>query len=72
VGNVIEAFIDIHYEEPVAQTDYAGFAQAVEAVGIPVVAGEHEYTRWHFRDLIEQANPDIAQLRPTLFAAVLW
>jgi len=61
VGKTIEQFNVIHYEEPVAQTDYAGYRQVVEAVDIPVAAGEHEYTRWQFRDLIEQANPDILQ-----------
>jgi len=61
VGKEIEAFNVIHYEEPVAQTDYAGYAQVVAAVDVPVAAGEHEYTRWQFRDLIERANPDIVQ-----------
>ncbi|MCC6490635.1 MAG: mandelate racemase/muconate lactonizing enzyme family protein [Candidatus Hydrogenedentes bacterium] len=61
VGKEIEQFNVIHYEEPVAQTDYAGYAAVVEAVDIPVAAGEHEYTRWQFRDLIEEANPDILQ-----------
>lgn len=61
VGKEIEQYKVIHYEEPVAQTDYAGYAAVVEAVDIPVAAGEHEYTRWQFRDLIEQANPDILQ-----------
>jgi L-alanine-DL-glutamate epimerase-like enolase superfamily enzyme len=61
MGKAIEAFHVIHYEEPVAQTNYRGYAQVVEAVDIPVAAGEHEYTRWQFRDLIEQANPDILQ-----------
>ncbi len=61
VGKAIEAFGVIHYEEPVAQTDYAGYAKVVDAVDIPVAAGEHEYTRWQFLDLIEQANPDILQ-----------
>jgi L-alanine-DL-glutamate epimerase-like enolase superfamily enzyme len=51
----------IHYEEPVAQTDYAGYAKVVDAVPVPVAAGEHEYTRWQFRDLIQQANPAILQ-----------
>jgi L-alanine-DL-glutamate epimerase-like enolase superfamily enzyme len=45
----------------VAQTDYAGYAQVVAAVDVPVAAGEHEYTRWQFRDLVQQANPDILQ-----------
>jgi L-alanine-DL-glutamate epimerase-like enolase superfamily enzyme len=51
----------IHYEEPVAQFDYAGIAQVVAALDVPVAAGEHEYTRWQFRDLITQANADIVQ-----------
>lgn len=51
----------VHYEEPVAQYDYAGLAQVVAALDVPVAAGEHEYTRWQFRDLIAQANVDILQ-----------
>ena len=51
----------VHYEEPVAQYDYAGLAQVVAALDVPIAAGEHEYTRWQFRDLITQANVDILQ-----------
>lgn len=51
----------MHYEEPVAPYDYAGLAQVVAALDVPVAAGEHEYTRWEFRDLIQQANVDIVQ-----------
>ncbi len=51
----------IHYEEPVAQYDYSGIAQVVAALDVPIAAGEHEYTRWQFRDLITQANVDIVQ-----------
>jgi L-alanine-DL-glutamate epimerase-like enolase superfamily enzyme len=51
----------IHYEEPVAQYDYAGIAQVVAALDVAIAAGEHEYTRWQFRDLITQANVDIVQ-----------
>jgi L-alanine-DL-glutamate epimerase-like enolase superfamily enzyme len=50
-----------HYEEPVAQFDYAGIAQVADALDVPVSAGEHEYTRWQFRDLIHQAKVDILQ-----------
>lgn len=50
-----------HYEEPVAQYDYAGLAQVAGALDVPVSAGEHEYTLWQFRDLIEQAKVDILQ-----------
>jgi L-alanine-DL-glutamate epimerase-like enolase superfamily enzyme len=51
----------IHFEEPVAQYDYAGLAQVVAALDMAVAAGEHEYTRWQFRDLITQSNVDIVQ-----------
>ena len=51
----------IHYEEPVAQYDYRGIAQVVAALDVAVAAGEQEYTRWQFRDLISQANVDIVQ-----------
>lgn len=51
----------IHYEEPVAQYDYAAIAQVVRALDVPIAAGEHEYTRWQFRDLITQANVGIVQ-----------
>jgi L-alanine-DL-glutamate epimerase-like enolase superfamily enzyme len=51
----------MHYEEPVAQYDYAGLAEVVAALDVPIAAGEQEYTRWQFRDLIAQANVDILQ-----------
>ena len=51
----------IHYEEPVAQHDYAGYAEICAALDMPVAAGEHEYTLWQFRDLIERARVDIVQ-----------
>ena len=51
----------IHYEEPVAQHDYAGYAEICAALDMAVAAGEHEYTLWQFRDLIERARVDIVQ-----------
>ncbi len=51
----------IHYEEPIAQHDYAGYAEVCAALDMAVAAGEHEYTRWQFRDLIERAKVDIVQ-----------
>jgi L-alanine-DL-glutamate epimerase-like enolase superfamily enzyme len=60
-GRKFEELGIYHFEEPVAQYDYAGIRQVTGALDVPVSAGEHEYTRWQFRDLIEQANPDILQ-----------
>jgi len=60
-GRRFESLGIYHFEEPVAQFDYAGLAQVAEALDVPVSAGEHEYTRWQFRDLITQARVDIIQ-----------
>jgi len=60
-GRRFEALGIWHYEEPVAQHDYAGIAQVADALDVPVSHGEHEYTRWQFRDLITQGKVDIIQ-----------
>lgn len=60
-GRELEALGYAFFEEPIAQYDYAGMARVVAALDIPISAGEHEYTRWQFRDLIEQARVDILQ-----------
>ncbi len=45
-------------EEPVFQQDYDGLRQVVEALDVPVMAGEHEYSKWMIKDLITIANVD--------------
>lgn len=46
-------------EEPVFQQDYKGLRQVVDALDIPVMAGEHEYNPWMIKDLLTIANVDI-------------
>ncbi len=46
-------------EEPVSYQTYDDLAQVVDAVSIPVMAGEHEYNRWQFRDLIIRGKADV-------------
>ena len=60
-GRKLEALGAYHFEEPVAPTNYEGIRAVAEALDIPVSAGEHEYTRWQFRDLILVGRPDILQ-----------
>ena len=60
-GRKLEALGAAHFEEPVAPTNYEGIRQVADALDIPISAGEHEYTRWQFRDLILTAHPDILQ-----------
>ncbi|MFC1717399.1 mandelate racemase/muconate lactonizing enzyme family protein [Candidatus Poribacteria bacterium] len=60
-GRKFEEIGIYHFEEPVAQYDYEGMATVADALDVPISAGEHEYTRWQFRDLIQQAKVDIIQ-----------
>lgn len=46
-------------EEPVSYHNYRDLAQVVEALDIPVAAGEHEFNRWQMRELIVQGKVDI-------------
>lgn len=55
-----------YYEEPVSTQNLHELAQVVEAMDIPIIAGEKEYTRWQHRDLIERGkvgiiNPDVVK-----------
>ncbi|MDQ3702208.1 MAG: hypothetical protein M3442_15005 [Chloroflexota bacterium] len=50
-----------HFEEPIPAYDYAGLAALAAAVDIPIAAGEQEYQRWQFRDLIQIGQVDILQ-----------
>ncbi len=49
------------FEEPVEPDDYAGQREITRATSIPVAAGENEYTRYGFRDMIERRVVDILQ-----------
>lgn len=50
-----------YYESPCPLENHRDLAEVVKAINIPVMAGEKCYTRWQFRDLILEANPDIIQ-----------
>lgn len=50
-----------YYESPCPLENHADTKAVTEALDIPVLAGEKCYTRWQFRDLILQANPDVIQ-----------
>lgn len=49
------------YEEPVSPDDKRGLAEVRAATDIPIAAGESEFTRFDFRDLIELRAVDILQ-----------
>lgn len=61
IARRLEEYRVWHFEEPLAAHDHAGYAALAAAVDIPIAAGEQEYTKWQFRDLILNANIDILQ-----------
>lgn len=46
-------------EEPVSHQNYHELRKVVDAVDIPVMAGEHEYNKWQFRDLLLIGGADV-------------
>ena len=59
IQRLVEDFNVAAIEEPVFQQDYQGLAQVVRDARIPIMAGEHEYSKWMFKDLITQADVDL-------------
>jgi L-alanine-DL-glutamate epimerase-like enolase superfamily enzyme len=60
-GRRLEELDFAHFEEPLPQYDLPGLRQVVDALDIPISAGESQHGRWQFRDLIQLSNPDILQ-----------
>jgi len=48
-------------EEPVVPDDIDGYAEIRAAVDTPIAGGEHEFTRWGHRELLERDAVDILQ-----------
>ncbi len=48
-------------EEPVIPEDIAGYAEIRSAVNTPISGGEHEFTRYGYRELIHSRAVDILQ-----------
>lgn len=61
-GRSVEKYEPYWFEEPVEPDDFAGCAEVKQALDVPIVAGENEFTRWGCRDLIEARSADILNL----------
>jgi L-alanine-DL-glutamate epimerase-like enolase superfamily enzyme len=48
-------------EEPVVPDDVWGYAELRESTDVPISGGEHEFTRWGHRDLLERDAVDVLQ-----------
>lgn len=58
-------------EEPLVPDDLDGYARLAEAVNIPIAAGENEFTRYGFKDLIVKRAVDILQPDVTRSGGIL-
>lgn len=51
-------------EEPTAPEDVEGYARIKDETGITIAAGEHHFTRWQIKPLLERKCIDWVQLDP--------
>ena len=58
-ADMIERYSPFFFEEPVAPDDYEGMRRLAEKTCIPIAAGENEFTKYGFRDLIHQGKVSI-------------
>jgi L-lyxonate dehydratase len=58
---MVEEFDPVWVEEPVLPHDIPGYAAVRRAVRPPIAGGEHEYTRYGFRQWLEKGAADILQ-----------
>lgn len=49
------------FEEPVLADDIEGLATVARATDLPIATGEHEYTKYGFKDLLARGGADIVQ-----------
>lgn len=59
MARALEAVRAYWFEEPLSPDDLEGCAALADAVDLPIAAGENEYTRWGFRDLINRGRIDV-------------
>jgi L-alanine-DL-glutamate epimerase-like enolase superfamily enzyme len=66
LGGMLPSLNLLWLEEPLPPQDLDGYARLNESLSVPVAAGESDFTRWGFRDLIIRGKvpviqPDIAR-----------
>jgi D-arabinonate dehydratase len=60
-GREYEKYNIFWFEEPVWPDDIKGSAEVASALDTPIASGELEYTRYGFRDIIQNCAADIIQ-----------
>ncbi|MGH2457513.1 MAG: galactonate dehydratase [Chloroflexota bacterium] len=62
VGRALEEFDPLFFEEPVPPENVAALSKVRQSVDVPIATGERLYTKWGFRDLLEQQAAEIIQV----------
>lgn len=57
-------------EEPVAPHDYDGMRRLAEKTSIPLAAGENEYTKWGYKELIDTGAVPVLNPAPFLLGGI--
>jgi L-alanine-DL-glutamate epimerase-like enolase superfamily enzyme len=63
-ARAIEKYNIFYYEEPINPLNAANFAKVAKNTTIPLATGERSYTRWGYRQLME--NQSLAVVQPDL------
>lgn len=61
MGRALEKYGVYWFEEPILPDDIEGYVKLSNCLDIPIAAGETEFTRYGFRDLIAKRAVDIVQ-----------
>jgi L-alanine-DL-glutamate epimerase-like enolase superfamily enzyme len=61
MGRALEKYDVYWFEEPIPPEDIDGYVKLSNSLDIPIAAGETEFTRYGFRDLIAKRAVDIVQ-----------
>ena len=65
MANILHKYNIRWIEEPLRPEFYAGYKRLrdkLNPMGIMITGGEHEYTRWGVREILEEASMDIIQV----------
>ncbi len=61
IGRRLERYEIGWIEEPLMPDNIDGHAELARALSVPIAGGEHEYTRWGFKQLLDRNAVDIIQ-----------
>jgi L-alanine-DL-glutamate epimerase-like enolase superfamily enzyme len=59
--DMVKEFDPVWVEEPVLPHDIPGYVTVRKAVQVPIAGGEHEFTRYGFREWLEKGAADVLQ-----------